>query len=102
MARRKIERRRVDYLSYDEDNECALLGALGFSGRYIERKTGLTLGKVEYRLRKAEIRRTDFRNGEGRWAKMMLSNMRDITQPRLTEYLRQFSPKPEEAIGRRR
>lgn len=102
MARRKIERRLVDYLSHDEDNECALLGALGYAGRYIESRTGLRPGQVDYRLRKAQIRRTDIRNGRGRWAKLILSNMRDVTQPVLTEYLRQFSPEPSEPVGRRR
>lgn len=104
MARQpKRDRRRfVDYLAMDEDHECALLGALGFSSNFIMKQTGLeTVGKVTYRLKKAEIRRMDFRNGTSPWAKLMLRNMRDVAEPRLTEYLKRYSPKlPERERGK--
>src|SRR5256885_451179 len=97
---KREKRRFVDFLAMDEDHECALLGALGFSSNYILSQTGLTPGQIGYRLKKAEISRMDFRNGSSPWAKMMLRNMKETTEPRLTEYLKRYQPKPEKQRGK--
>ncbi len=94
MKSPKREKRRfVDYLAKDEDHECALLGALGFSSNLIMRQTGLRPGQISYRLHKADISRMEFRNGTSPWARMMMSNMKEVAEPRLNEYLRRYSPK---------
>lgn len=92
---RKVKRRLVDFLAHDEDYECALLGALGaMSTKFICKETGLSEGKVTYRLKKAEISRVDTRNGRGPWARMLLAHLQDIGEPNLSQYLRRYSPKP--------
>jgi hypothetical protein len=75
-----------------EDYECALLGALGFSSRYIQSKTGLRNGQITYRLRKAQISRMDFRNGQSVYAKLVLRNMRSVAEPKLIKELYQLTP----------
>lgn len=92
----------VDYLHKREDYNCALLGALGFSSRYIQSKTGLRNTQIQYRLRKAQISRMDFRNGEGVYAKLMLRNMKSIAEPKLVRHLYDLTPPiPGESAGLR-
>lgn len=55
--------RRVDFRMYEEDFECAYLCALGLSTKCITTRTKLTPGKISYRLKKAHIRRMDYRDG---------------------------------------
>jgi hypothetical protein len=64
-TRRTGKRRpiRVDYENNAADHQCALLGSLGFSTKFIIAETGLTECQTTYRLHKAEIRRSDYRNG---------------------------------------
>lgn len=57
--------RRVDFMGDAHDFAVVVLGSLGFGYRYIGNKTGLTQCQISYRLRKAEQRVTDYRNGEG-------------------------------------
>jgi hypothetical protein len=80
--------RRVDWWIYQEDHECALLGAMGFSTRYIASRTGLSPGKIGYRLKKATIKRMDYRNGDSSVAKMVLRNMRPSIMGALDHYLK--------------
>lgn len=80
--------RRVDYFRETEDYECALLGAMGFSTRFILSRTSLRQGQVTYRLKKAHIRRADYRNGDNEMATLMLKNMRPTVEKHLTQYLK--------------
>lgn len=80
--------RRVDYYRNTEDHECALLGAMGFSTRFIWRETSLSDGQIAYRLKKASIRRMDYRNGDSDLAKMMLRNVRPTAEQQLVKHLK--------------
>jgi hypothetical protein len=75
--------RRVDFFSYDEDFECAYLGSLGFSTKYIISRTKLGPGQVNYRLKKAQIRRMDYRDGASEFATIIQRSLR----PTLTKQL---------------
>ena len=55
--------RRVNFLTNKEDLQTAVLGSLGFSTIFIQKMTSLTNCQIAYRLRKANIRRMDYRNG---------------------------------------
>lgn len=89
MSNNKNQPRRVDWWIYKEDFECAYLGALGFSTRYIAEKTGLTNGKITYRLKKADIRRMDYRNGTSAFASVILKSVRPMMQREVNAYLKQ-------------
>jgi hypothetical protein len=92
--------RLVDYLHNRADYECALLGALGFSTRYIQSKTSLRTGQITYRLRKAQVSRMDFRNGQSVYAQMVLRNMRAVAEPKLIKHLYNVTPPiPGESAG---
>ena len=56
-----------------EDVELAVRGLLGQSLWAIMDATGLRLGQVNYRLRKAGIKLRPFRDGEGQFAQSMLA-----------------------------
>lgn len=79
--------RRVDWWIYKEDYECAYLGALGFSTRYIASRTGLTSGKITYRLKKATIRRMDYRNGSSPFATIVLKNIGPLMKREVNAFL---------------
>lgn len=80
--------RRVDFNTYDEDYECAYLGSLGFSTRYIAFRTKLTPGKITYRLRKAAVRRMDYRNGDSEFATIVMRNLRPVLTKHLDKFLK--------------
>lgn len=88
-----MKRRLVDFTRNDDFN-CAMYGAFGFSTNFIQRKTGLEPGRVVYRLKKANIRRMDFRNGESPFAQLVIRQVRDIAEPKLHDYLRKHVPAP--------
>lgn len=79
--------RRVNLLN-GSDFKCALLGSLGFSTRLIMTHTDLTPSQIAYRLRKGEIRRSDYRNGDSAIANNMLQRARVVAVPALKEHLR--------------
>jgi hypothetical protein len=60
MSRRKEPPRRVSWAD-PKDLKVVVLGTLGWSGRVIEDRTGLTPGRVQYRLHRAGVKITDFR-----------------------------------------
>ncbi len=80
--------RSVNLLKGD-DFKCALLGSLGFSTRLIMRHTDLTPSQVGYRLRKGDIRRTDYRNGDSSLAEAMLRRARVVAIPAVKEHLKE-------------
>jgi hypothetical protein len=80
--------RRVDFFIYDEDYQCALLASLGFSNRCIIQHTKLTPGKITYRLKKANIKRMDYRDGASDVATMVMRGMRGAIEKEVTHYLR--------------
>lgn len=80
--------RRVDFFTFEEDYRCAYLGALGFSTRYIQGQTKLTPGKISYRLKKAQIKRMDYRNGESEFASIVMRNLRGTLNITLTRFLK--------------
>jgi hypothetical protein len=80
--------RRVDFYIYKEDFEAALMGSLGQSAAAISSKTGLTKGKVTYRLRKAGVRLGDYRSGESSIARLVLRNMRPTLERELYAHLK--------------
>lgn len=82
------QRRLVDFLNQDEDQECALLLALGYSDRFIMQRTGLRATQIHYRGKKAGVSRMEFRNGEGIFAKAVLNHAMDVAQPRLMSHLK--------------
>ena len=67
MPRKKQARlpRPVDPVNNDQDFKCLLLAMYGRSNRAIIGQTNLSPGQISYRLRKFEISRMDYRNGEG-------------------------------------
>ena len=85
-VRQAVPARRVNLLAGD-DFKCAIMGSLGFSTNLIMRHTEFTPSQVGYRLRKAEIRRSDYRNGESAVAESMLQNARVIAIPAVKAHL---------------
>jgi hypothetical protein len=57
------------------------MASMGFSTRAIIRETGLTSSQTTYRLKKAGIKRADYRNGESYMAKFQLRHA--TTDPEL-------------------
>lgn len=73
------QRRRVSWSNL-QDFDCALLGSLGFSTKFLVSKTGLTQHQVTYRLHKANVSRMAFRNGESPEALALLRRHRSVAE----------------------
>jgi hypothetical protein len=56
----------------DDELRCAILAGMGFSTKFIMEETGLTACQISYRLRKAAIKRADYRNGQSAVAERVL------------------------------
>lgn len=61
----------------EDDLEVAVLGAIGISTNAISHKVRMTPGQVNYRLQKAKIKRSDYRNGISTAYSMVLEAMED-------------------------
>ena len=53
----------VCFLTNPRDIQCAVLGMMGFSSKFIQAKTKLTPYEISYRLKKAGIKMADYRYG---------------------------------------
>lgn len=69
------------------DFQCALLGGLGFSTKFIMKRTDLTRSQIGYRLRLAHIRRSDYRNGESSLSSSVLNANSQFIIPQLRAHL---------------
>jgi hypothetical protein len=87
------QQRAVDFLNKRQDQECALLLAMGFSDRFIQSRcttkdgTPLSTGQIQYRGKKAGVSRMSFRNGEGVFAKTVMAQAKEVARPKLISHL---------------
>src|SRR5579864_6426309 len=68
------------------DRQCWRMGMLGLSTNYIASETELTPGQVLYRLRWAEVKRADYRNG-GKFTNIVLREASDAIDTALIRHL---------------
>jgi len=87
--------RRIDYRAA-ENFLCCRLALLGFSTALIVRKCNLTTSQVCYRLRKASIRRWDYRNGESEIAGIVIQQTQKATRRDLETRLRPLLAREKE------
>jgi hypothetical protein len=73
------------------DFKCVLLGGLGFSTKLIMEHTDLRPSQIAYRLRKGDIRRSDYRNGESSVAENLLQRAQTVAVPAIKQHLRSFN-----------
>lgn len=66
--------KKVDWLDPD-DLRAVCMAQMGQSTVAIVRETGLTSCQVQYRLMKSNTKRSDYRNGKSKMAKLILSRM---------------------------
>jgi hypothetical protein len=88
--------RRIDYRAAD-NFLCCRLALLGFSTDLIMRKCRLSESQVFYRLRKAGIRRWDYRNGVSEIAGIVIQQTMKATRRDLEERLRPLLTRGKEA-----
>lgn len=53
----------VCFLTNPVDIQCAVLGMMGFSAKFISKKTRLSQGQISYRLKLAGVKMADYRYG---------------------------------------
>lgn len=82
--------RRVDFIGDRADHILLTYVGLGYSSRFIQARTGLTLWQISYRamkLRRLGISRSDYRNGEGIAAQIVLRHAERQIDAALVRYL---------------
>lgn len=55
---------KVNFFLNQEDMTVAILGTLGLSTDYIKSMTNFSDGQILYRLRSANVKRSNYRNGD--------------------------------------
>lgn len=65
----------VDFLHNAKDLEAAVLASMGFSTDFIQAKTGLSPGQIGYRLKRAGVKRAEYRSGNSALARMVLGQL---------------------------
>lgn len=90
--------RRVNFAN---DNEFAVLlwGSLGRSYRYIRKKSGLTNCQISYRLRRENIKLTDFRDGNNVASQIVEASVLRALERRLRQDLKAKALLPTPAIN---
>jgi hypothetical protein len=83
--------RRVTWAS-SEDLRCAIMGALGFSSKFIGEQTGLTPCQISYRLKIGNIRRSDYRNGNSHIAQRVIDKVAPTNQVQIRKTLNLKAP----------
>jgi hypothetical protein len=91
MPKKKQKRtpRPVDPVNNSEDFRCLVLAMLGRSNKAIISETNYSPGMITYRLRKFEISRMDYRNGEGPIAGYIDNAASGFARKALLAHLRQ-------------
>jgi hypothetical protein len=79
--------RRVDFQANADDFRAVLLASLGFSNYYIRSRCDLSDGQIAYRLKKALIKRLDYRNGGSATAQLVVSQVEVTLVRRLKQDL---------------
>ena len=86
---KKPKPRPVDFFGRDNDFECAVLGSMGFSNRMIISKTRLTPGQIGYRLKKAQVKRMDYRDGTSDMAQLVIKSLRTTIDKEVIHHLKE-------------
>lgn len=84
---RRQSPRPVDPVNNWQDRWCLLLAMRGRSNRAIIKRTRLTPGQISYRLKKYDVSRMEFRNGEGRFAEIVDKSLKNIAHESLMQHL---------------
>jgi hypothetical protein len=84
-----------------DDFQCTLLGSLGFSTRFIMAQTGFSHAQVAYRLRRARIRRADYRDGGSAISSSVLRQVSTASIPQVVAHLQSVvsNQREREAAG---
>lgn len=87
-----MKHRPVDFVNNGQDRECMIMIGCGtyYSG-FIVRRTGLTIGQVNYRsglLKDFGVSRGDIRRGESPLSTLILAATRQVVDERVMSYLR--------------
>lgn len=66
---------RVSFLSKQDDFDCVMLAEFGMELNTIAGYTGLSVNQVVYRLHKLGVRIRDFRQGRGKYARLVFEHL---------------------------
>lgn len=80
---------RKNKITFMDDNDlfAAFLGEVGWHSKAIADRTNMTEGQVNYRLKKAEIKRKSYRDGESKTAELVIRSCSGQIIPQLKRKL---------------
>lgn len=90
-ARDREKDHRVAFLAKQEDFDCAMLAEFGMELKTIAGYTHLSIGQVSYRLKKLGIRVKDFRQGRGKYARMVFEHLSNRAARQLITDVREIN-----------
>jgi hypothetical protein len=78
----------IELLGGGARHDAAFYASYGLAGKYISRLTGLRVGQVSYALKQARIRISDYRNGLGNVATIVMKLTQQEVDDQLYKYLK--------------
>jgi hypothetical protein len=79
---------RAELLGGGLRHDAVFYASYGLAGKYIARMTGLRVGQVSYALKKAQVRISDYRNGLGNVATIVMRLTQQEVDDQLYKHLR--------------
>jgi hypothetical protein len=69
-------------------HDAAFYASYGLAGKYISRLTGLRVGQVSYALKRAQVKISDYRNGLGNVATIVMKLTQQEVDDQLYKHLK--------------
>lgn len=85
-----LKRARRLKLDVPEDVSCEMMATLGFSNRAIRAHTGLTDNQIQLRLKRANIKRVDYRDAISPIGKAVVFKLDGLAEKKLVEHIERY------------
>jgi hypothetical protein len=79
---------RTELLEGGPRHDAAFYASYGLAGKYIARMTGLGVGQVSYALRQSKVKISDYRNGIGNVATVVIKLTQEEVDDQLYKHLK--------------
>lgn len=88
MKNKKSRPVAAELLGGGPRHDAAFYASYGLAGKYISRLTGLRVGQVSYALKQSHVRISDYRNGLGNVATIVMKLTQQEVDDQLYKHLR--------------
>ena len=85
-----LKRAVRNQVALEEDRRCEYFAQLGFSNRLIRKHLGYTDYQIQRRLKRANIKRVDYRDGLSAIGKAVVQKLDAISERKLVQHIERY------------